>query len=1616
MNFKTPLVSPIKFGIISKVLPTKGNLAWEYQPFKNYRLTEPKYYFRNKYFSKVELEKELGKEISPNLQNWNEYKYPKLPNGITKYEDDPVFYDTNSLVDFDTSELNFDIKHPVDILPQYSYDGSVNLIINDGKNTPKLINSRFSALGKHMYQIVDRTGEADTNIYDSGTQFNTDVSLYKTYINIPKLQFVNVFQGGNLSVGNYHFYFKLSDSDGNETDFVAESGLVSIFKGNTFNSINTGFRNERSNKSVKFLLANIDTAYPYVQVYYTRATGDINTQASISAYKIEQKFLVNNSSLSDIFITGNEETTEISIDQINPYYQIANNVQTQAQCQNMLFFGNIQSNTVNSKELSDISLRFTATVNSSKTYKHVPHDYSVSVNNTYADPKFIYNYLGYQKEELYRFGIVYLLDNGSLSPVFNIRGINLKQASVYANQPIYSSDGKRQYISYNEESGIVYSRDSNTTSENIYGVLNIISGADEFSTVFGIDINIQDRENVIKELKKHKVKGYFFVRQQRMPLRLCQAYTVGIDIESKTPLLPVSQGSVTERFINDSREFTHNFSERVYKIEDQHIKYCGAICPDYDINSPFYNSLFNGDEYYVSSLGTSRLKQDLGELRHFYTSGFDTFNLNKTDIKTKIIGVEDNAKLVEVDSKIFSARAGEAEEGFRFEYILSKNKTSEAINLLRGVYGPYLGLGSYNHIGECINIYLKDYKEMSYSELVKIRGNDKSSFYAISDRLEIDDLNSITLYRGDSYICTYTHRVNRNFKDPAAPNNHIIVNHRGWKDNYFVENNNLDYEKFSKINLGDINAVQLGMWVTLPIISNNNLNVRSLDESHVDETILMGSARGFYPYYDILVDGSRKNPEALCYNKGFTKNLSERYNYELPGVPSYKNDFTNRISYSDIHVNDAFKNGYRVFQGTHYRDYPKTYGQIIKLIELNGNLLCVFEHGIALIPVNERVLSGEGTGGKMYINSNNVLPENPYIISDTYGSQWKDSIIKTPQGIYGVDTVAKKIWYTNGKAVQLISDFKIQKFLNDNISLKEREINPILGIRNVKTHYNKYKGDVMFTFYDNLYGHEEKVWNICYNELLQKWITFYSWLPSESSNIQNQFFSFDRETTKHISKLGISNVNSSFADGVCLSNNIIDEKSEDLVIGDLSLLNRTLPKGNNINIEVSYSLEHDSLGHYRYFDIKHIGDKYKLVRTVPTENLCYEKFVRGVKKNTKYTPKITDLTKPEQIELWKNNCLLSKKYTVCKDETGRNIELNKSHNSLVYYLNIKANIRVIYSGTSNIAEAYSNSLKQNIELDAGYYMSTVAVTTKYNLQFLTTDFWKHGNSGIIDIKDKVKPTHWYGKQHPFEIEFIVNDLPQVHKIFDNLEIISNNAEPESFHYEIVGDSYEFAKDKKNIYIRQEATKELYQHNGSHISYDRDYINLNEEQRKINHFNDKSTIFPLYYSREDNINTIEDYYHLKEGYPTRDFSSLTGTEVFHNKTLNEYSLWNHSKATNLQDKGRLRGNMEYKEDKWYVQINPINFVQQNEKDWKNNLIPIELGQSPIPSDIKLESDIPKLTIPDNSINRDIVIWNWELNSLQETKLKDKWIKIRVRYSGRQLAIITAIKTLYTISYV
>jgi hypothetical protein len=117
--------------------------------------------------------------------------------------------------------------------------------------------------------------------------------------------------------------------------------------------------------------------------------------------------------------------------------------------------------------------------------------------------------------------------------------------------------------------------------------------------------------------------------------------------------------------------------------------------------------------------------------------------------------------------------------------------------------------------------------------------------------------------------------------------------------------------------------------------------------------------------------------------------------------------------------------------------------------------------------VNEKALMQTTTGQSIHLYGAGVLQSQVSLITPDFGSIWADSIIRTPIGVYGVDTYAKKIWrYSESNGFETISDMKIQRFLNDNIILLEEDKYPTIGLRNVKSHYNNYKGDVMFTFYN----------------------------------------------------------------------------------------------------------------------------------------------------------------------------------------------------------------------------------------------------------------------------------------------------------------------------------------------------------------------------------------------------------------------------------------------------------------------------------------------------------------------------------------------------------------------
>ena len=82
-----------------------------------------------------------------------------------------------------------------------------------------------------------------------------------------------------------------------------------------------------------------------------------------------------------------------------------------------------------------------------------------------------------------------------------------------------------------------------------------------------------------------------------------------------------------------------------------------------------------------------------------------------------------------------------------------------------------------------------------------------------------------------------------------------------------------------------------------------------------------------------------------------------------------------------------------------------------------------------------------------------------------------------------------------------------------------------------------------------------------------------------------------------------------------------------------------------------------------------------------------------------------------------------------------------------------------------------------------------------------------------------------------------------------------------------------------------------------------------------------------------------------------------------------------------------------------------------------LPPIVINSTYIPKDLDTtyidRSNLPNIYKGGKYIFKTIDTSNWTYR--KETKIRDKWMKVRVRYSGKNLAIIHSLITLYNISY-
>lgn len=1410
---------------------------------------------------------------------YGQYNIQTIESSHWEYEEQTV------RVKFRTTVFNFDKNHPVTIEIQDSYDGSVNIIMTDGVHIPRIVNSGFSVLPNDKYKLIERNQIVDTNTYTAETLDKT-AALIQGSTAMTKIDLTSVDVTGQLKGGNYTFYLKYGNEDGNTTDLIAQSGIVSIFKGSSsLLNIRGTIGEERTNKSINFRISNLDQGYSCFYLYYSREYCDTQGYSMYECKAITKPYKYS-SDTTNITITGFEEITSISEEELNVTFHQVNSVKTMAQQQDMLFLGNITNNSI-SKSLQELSYNLQATIDIEDVFTEtaMDRDWLEGIDNyqpLYANPDGIYYKLGYWFNEFYRFGIVYILNDGSTTDVFNIIGF----------KGDYSCENNNIGIQ-NKESFIDGFYIQNDINYNKYGVFSREGDntlpKDCDSEDFILSFKFKFDSDTISLLKDLGVVGYQIVRQKRIPNTYCQALSIYTEKQTGIPLIPYhtnfgdgvagTQG-ITESFITYNGDFGvsdyltkyDTFKEitstktiaasiiharptivydsgidadirsdagssttqwyivyknnsqwkiynnevyiiscennwycyslglatpcvyrfigsgqyiadlsasstrwtceyaknHIYNVYDdswkdyltQHIIPCSriknaAVCLDAAI-IPEIRNLFNGDNFDI--VGWEYNSEDFDHVDSIFFSQFfgKGSKFNKTlpitfvecGLESKVIDFNNNTHSYstlagDASSKNFKRvqYAQDNDDTYWQKYNLASNRY-----LVRGKFMPFLAIPELDEAGGIIDI---SRKTNSVKTETLLRANDNSPFYVVSDRISIDDESHV--YRGDCYICSIFIRYNYNFIDSTAPTQDYLLKDN-WRDEVYNlgANKTFDEVDWDEINLSDMNNVPLGIIIGYKCRSSYNLMLRSINDSDTINTALFGNPRSFYPYQNLSLSNKFKQEESWLQNDGYNKTVSRKRYEIVPDVPYIKSEYSNRVMFSNRNVNDGFINGYRTYQGLAYHDYDKQYGEIIKLLPWDNNLFCVFEHGCAILPINEKALMQTTTDQTIHIYGHGVLPDTMTIISSDYGSKFPDTVIRTPIGIYGLDCDAKKVWrFSKNNGFETLSDMKIESWLNDNI--KSSYLIDVAEPINVRTEYNSLKGDVIISIHDKN-NNVNSYHSITFNERQGLWVTKNNWGPVITENANGMMYS--------------------------------------------------LPVGSAPGI-----YKHDS---------------------------------------------------------------------------------------------------------------------------------------------------------------KANPTEWYGQIEPFEFEFVVSDPIGIHKIIDNLQIISNNCQPEELTFEIIGDSYMFNKEKlKHLGRGDNDDLSLV----AEIRNSSDILNKNPDPNfpsKINTTNkNKSNQYSEYIKNTSKYKVFAGTEYEDDYIDTASFDINSRTKQYHLRIPQE--------CRNIETWGRRIGNIYYSEDSWYTNVEPIRF------------------------DAELLSKNPSTMS----------------GIIREARIRDKWCKIRVRYTGEDLAVISAIKTMINI---
>lgn len=725
---------------------------------------------------------------------------------------------------------------------------------------------------------------------------------------------------------------------------------------------------------------------------------------------------------------------------------------------------------------------------------------SISRINNYADPYFVTNFLGYQRDEVYRFGIIFYNEKNIPTPVHWIGDIRFPSAD-YIRYPFGHEScelsshpiGIQFNVKNIPEDVMAYEivRCRRTMSDRTVVTQGLLSktfnfrgwkGSGSFdSTVSLGDIDRRPYvmptyadvpkfcEDMVTELKYHEdpvdTSGLFTIISSDV-------------VFNKTQDL-IKQGMyIVPLYVAYSR-----FGSNNYTTNSSYLNINCAVAPNLTSNGKTvcrgYGELFDGDGVVIgegnrSSSVIFNFDYTAGLVKpYIFTDKQKATNNNTSSRSARII--QDTKIATNIPPYIPSGIA-DVKNNY-VDYVGNMAYTNWSVTI---GHGPH-GVTSVIYSPEMYNSdnYGFSYSGVSHQENISCGGG-----------LVVNIKKKTTQYGGDNYssrsnsiyqnTCCYVKQDFGNYNQSICFNgdtylgvldysNTLLYNLNTWVDN-------------------DMHKRQLQVY--MPLESSVNVYWRS-DRHYSQETKpsgqddLGGTANIFYMTEPgQLATASAQTTPMYVYNSAYS-NTNGSKNYIPSSMYAKDNQINNnRITCSEIKTNNELNDSWTKFKFANYLDVDSKYGQITNLKNFNNNLFFFQDEAVGVASVNERSLITDNNASQLVLGTGTILGRYDYQVVTNGSSVVNDkSIVNSSSTMYWYDTDKNTLCALNNTFMELSKSKGVQTYLNKL---------PQSAKTNVVSFYDKKYNEVWFRVYDKA---------LIFNEQLNAFTSFYTHNP-------NWFFPF----------------------------------------------------------------------------------------------------------------------------------------------------------------------------------------------------------------------------------------------------------------------------------------------------------------------------------------------------------------------------------------------------------------------------------------------------------------------------------------------------------------------------